>query len=465
MKKNNIHHTDIYDFKLFNTTDFNVLLHKVLKQTREILNAEAGTIYTVNGDSLDFNVFQNDSMSYEQIYVQYLDLKDLSLPLDKNNKYLAVDSYLSEKIIIVNDIYNTKEYEFLGVKEYDVKYNFETYSIITAPIIHPIENKKLGVIQLINKLKGEKKADFKEKDKDTLTIASSLISLAISQAQNDSKKLKDLNEELKVANKKLTKKVEYEIGKNEKKSAIIFHQAKLASMGEMIGNIAHQWRQPLSAISTLASALSYNIELDNFNKENSIDDLNRIVDTTKYLSDTIDDFRDFYKVDKIARDFNLAKNIHQSVSITEASLSEYKIEIVYDLDESINFHGFENELKQAILNILQNTKDAFYINKEDKKKFIFITLEKCDNSIFIKIKDNAGGIEEKSLEKIFLKDFTTKDEFNGTGIGLYMTKVIIEKSFNGKIEASNSEFEYNGIKYKGALFTISLSINKKEEND
>ncbi|WP_428023997.1 GAF domain-containing sensor histidine kinase [Arcobacter sp.] len=453
-KKNNSY--NIYDLKLFKIDDFDVLLHKILKQIREILSAEAGTIYISDDESLSFNVFQNDSISYEQIYQQYDKLKNLKLPLDKSTKYLAVESYVSKKIIIVNDIYKTKKHEFLGVKEYDKENNYKTHSIITAPIIHPLENKSLGVIQLINKVDDSNNFNFNEKDKDTLSMASSLIALSIYQTQNDLLKLKELNDELKTVNEELTKKVEYEVNKNEKKSAIIFHQSKLASLGEMIGNIAHQWRQPLSGISTLASALSFSIELGKYNKDNAIESLNKIVNTTKYLSDTIDDFRDFYKIEKSPQEFNLAKNINQSVSITNASLSDVNIEIVYDLDESLTYYGYKNELKQAILNLLQNAKDAFSLNKEDKKKFIFINLEKVNNSIFIKIKDNAGGIKKDILKKIFLKNFTTKEEHNGTGIGLYMTKVIIEKSFNGTIKAENSEFEYKNIQCKGALFTIEL---------
>ena len=455
MKKNSKHY-DIYDLKLFNVSNFNILLHKILKQTRDILNTDAGTIYTLEGDSLVFNVFQNDSMSYEQIYTQYLSLNDLILPLNQENKYLAVDSYLTEKIIIVNDIYKTKKYEFLGVKEYDKTNNYKTYSIITAPIVHPIENKKLGVIQLINKLyDNQNYGDFNEKDKDTLAMVSSFIALSISQAQDDSLKLRELNEELKIANEDLTKKIEYEISKNEKKSAIIFHQSKLASMGEMIGNIAHQWRQPLSGISTLASALSLNIEHDNFDKNEANNSLNKIVETTKYLSHTIDDFRDFYKVDKCAKEFNLSKNIHQCVVITDASLHENKIDVIFDLDDSINIYGFENELKQAILNILQNAKDALIINNIEKK-LIFIKLEKINDLVLIEIKDNAGGIKKNILKKIFEKDFTTKQDTNGTGIGLYMTKLIIEKSFKSRISVKNSEYNYKGVTYKGASFIITF---------
>ena len=194
---------NIYDLKLFNIDDFDILLHKILKQVREIICAEAGTIYTVDNDALCFNVFQNDSMTYEDIFLQYKKLKDVKLPLDLNSKYLAVDAYISEKIIIVNDVYKTKRYEFLGVKEYDKKNNYKTHSIITAPIIHPIDNKKLGVIQLINKIDSGDTFDFDEKDKDTLAMASSLIALSICQAHDDFIRLKELNDELSFTNKDL----------------------------------------------------------------------------------------------------------------------------------------------------------------------------------------------------------------------------------------------------------------------
>ena len=454
---------DTFDLKLFNVNDFDVLLHKVLKQIRDIVSAEAGTIYIADNDSLCFKVFQNDTKSYEEIYKQYKDIKDVRLPLIENEKYLAVDSYISEKISIVNDLYKSASDDFLGVKEYDKKYNYKTHSIITAPIIHPIHNKKLGVIQLINKIdKINKTFNFNEKDKDTISITSSLIAISIEKAKDDSLKLKKLNEDLIEANKELSNKINLAIKENERKSTIIFHQSKLASMGEMIGNIAHQWRQPLSAISTLASSLSYNIELDNFDKKSSIDNLNNIVETTKYLSQTIDDFRDFYRLDKESKTFNLAKNIKQCISITDASLSESNIKIILDLDESLYFNGFENELKQAILNIVQNAKDALVLNKTLNKKFIFVSLKKVDDEICIYVKDNGGGIKNSIFNDIFKKDFTTKQKVGGSGIGLYMTKFIIEKSFNSEVKVENQNFEYEKSKYKGALFTIMLKSKKSQ---
>ncbi len=455
MKKKNKNY-EICDLKLFTMDDIDVLLHKILKQVRETLNVEAGTIYTVDDDVLKFNVFQNDSMEYEQIYLQYKDLKNVKLDIQKGDKYLAVHAYKSEKIIIVNDVYNTDDYEFAGVKEYDTKYNYKTYSIMTAPIIDPMEHQKLGVLQLINKLDGTQKVAFNEQDKNTFSIALSLIALTIFQAKSDFLKLQELNEKLKVANKSLEQRVEYEVSENEKKSTIIYNQAKLASMGEMVGNIAHQWRQPLSSISTIASALSFDLEYREADKKKLIPSLNKIVDTTKYLSDTINDFRNFYKNDKSLELFNVSTNIQQCMVIIESTLLYNNIKVIFDLDETLGVEGLKNELKQVVLNIIQNAKDALVMNMPKKDRYIFITLQKVDDFIFLDIKDNAGGIDEDLLERIFEKDFTTKSDLDGTGIGLHMTKLIIEKSFNGKISAANSEYIYNNKKYKGALFTIGL---------
>ena len=250
----------IYDPSLFNVNDFDVLLHEILKQTRFILSSEAGSIYVNEGNSLSFNVFQNDAMSYENIYKQFYALKDVKLPLSEQEKYLAVQSYMTGKIVIIDDVYEAKEYNFLGVKEFDKRFGYRTKSIITAPIIHPIENKKLGVIQLLNKNENGETIAYNQKDKQMISMISSFVALSIYKAQEDIQKLKNLNEKLELANIELKRKVDKEKSESERKTAIIHHQSKLASLGEMIGNIAHQWRQPLSTISTIASGLSFNLD-------------------------------------------------------------------------------------------------------------------------------------------------------------------------------------------------------------
>ena len=447
----------IYDVNLFDVNDFDVFLHQILNQTRSILNAEAGSIYINEGDSLSFNIFQNDAMSYENIYRQFYSLKDMKLPLSEQEKYLAVQSFVNKKIIIIDDVYDAPEYDFLGVKEFDRKFEYRTHSIITAPIIHPLENKTLGVIQLLNKDENGEQVAFSEKDKKMISMIGSFVGLSIQKAQCDTEKLKYLNKKLEKANTKLQLRVEEEVKMSQKKSSIIYHQSKLVSMGEMIGNIAHQWRQPLSAISTLASGLSFNMELGNDEKEDTIKSLDKIVHTTQHLSQTIDDFRNFYKVEKSEKNFNLAKNILASLTITEASLSENYIQVDCDLDDNIFIYGFDNELKQAILNIIQNAKDALLESElSEQNRLINIQIKKVEDFIFIEIKDNAGGIDNAIITKVFDQNFTTKEKTGGTGIGLYMSKQIVEKYLDGSIEVINDTFKYKDKIYTGALFTIKI---------
>ncbi|SKB62980.1 GAF domain-containing sensor histidine kinase [Malaciobacter marinus] len=446
-----------YDLSIFTIEDLDVLLHEILKHTRELVSCEAGSIYMKEKDHLAFHVFQNDALTYENIFKQYCNIKDLKLPLNDSRKYLAVESLQLNKIIIIDNAYKTTDYELLGVKEFDEIFDYKTYSIITVPLIHPREKTKLGVIQLLNK-KSDKKIDvFTKKDKDIVSMISSFISLSIAKAQNDVQKLKRLNKQLEDANKKLESRVEKEVKENEKMSAIIFHQSKMASMGEMIGNIAHQWRQPLSSISTIASGMSLDLEMKNFEKDKGITQLKQIVDTTKYLSQTIDDFRSFYKVDRAKEHFNLADAVQKSVSLSIATMSSSYIKFVLNLDEELTAYGLRNEFTQSLLNLLTNAKDALVENVSvEEKRYIFIDIYKKNNKNILQIKDNAKGIPTKLLDKIFLQHFTTKSKIGGTGIGLFMVKEIIEKHMDATISVSNEEFTFNDKNYKGACFTITF---------
>jgi len=454
-KKDDIRH--IYDASLFNITDLDVLLHETLKQTRDLLNAEAGSIYIKDKEELGFNVFQNDTLSYEEIYKQFYTLKDFKLPISEKEKYLAVESLISKKIIIIDDVYNATEYDFLGVKEFDKKFNYKTHSIITAPLIHPITNKGLGVVQILNKMEGEKYSTFDEKDKTLLSMVCSFIALSVSKAKQDVVKLKELNDKLLDNNKNLEKRVKQEILKNEKKSAFIYNQSKMASMGEMIGNIAHQWRQPLNAISTLASGLQLNIEYGKISKEEISGGLNQIVETTAHLSQTVDDFRNFYKVNKETEVFNLAATVQKCISILDATLSCNEIKTVLNLDSSINITGLKNEFTQSIINMIVNAKDALLqTTKLTQSRYVFIDIYMHNEQICIRIWDNAGGIKEEILSKVFEQHFSTKNE-EGNGIGLFMSKQIIHEHMNGKLSARNIDFEYQNESFRGAEFMIVLN--------
>ena len=447
--KDDIRH--IYDANLFDITDLDILLHETLNQTRSILNAQAGSIYLKDNDELTINVFQNDTLSYEEIYRNFHSLKDFRLPIDKPEKYLAVESLVSQKIIVIDDVHKTGKHNFLGVTKFDEIFNYTTRSIITAPLIHPLTNESLGVVQIINKIDNEVHIAFDEKDKYLLSMVCSFIALSVSKAKQDMEKLKD-------ANKNLEKRVAAEIEKNETKSAIIYNQSKMASMGEMIGNIAHQWRQPLSTISMIAGCLESSMETDSFNKEKATSNVSQIIKNTIHLSKTIDDFRNFYQVNKTDELFNLSVSIKSCINIVDAILVDNSITMVLDLDKQIEISSLKNEFTQCIINIITNAKDALVEKNIDfRKRYIFIYVFEEQNQIFIKIKDNAGGIDDKVIDKIFNQHFTTKEE-SGSGIGLFVSKQIIVQHMNGEIYAQNKKFGYQDEVYDGVEFTIKLPL-------
>jgi two-component system, NtrC family, C4-dicarboxylate transport sensor histidine kinase DctB len=437
----------IYDINLLKISDLDVLLHEILKYTRELLNAEAGTIYIKEDEYLKFHIFQNDGLSYEDIYKYFYLVKDYKLPLFIENKYIAVDSYLTKKIIIINDIYNSTEYEFSGTKEFDEKFNYKTRSIITIPLIHPIKNEILGVVQLLNKKIDNEFIPFDKKDKEFLLMFSSFISLSISKAQTDIIKLQLLNEQLEKANKELEKKVEDEILNNHEKSITIFNQSKISSMAELMGDIAQQWKEPLNIISTLASGLKINIECDNLNKKDSILELAKIVDITQNLSMNIDDFKDFYKVESIVDNFNITDTIYKCLELADITLKRNNIELVIKLDDSINIYGLKNEFSQAILNIINNLIDGLIENISiEEKRYIFIDLFTTGEIIYLKIKNNDRR-----------KNINTHDKQLNDNKNLYMSKLIIEKYNKGNIKFENINFKHEDINYEGSGYIITLA--------
>ena len=250
--------------------------------------------------------------------------------------------------------------------------------------------------------------------------------------------------------------------KNREKDTMIAQQTKMAAMGEMIENIAHQWRQPLSTISTISSGIKLQYEYSEVQKEEAIKSMDTILTTTQYLSQTIDDFRDYFNSKKEANYFSLKDILGKVCALIEPQLYSKNIQIIKDIDE-LTIFGLENEFLQVIINILNNSKDEFE-RKEFENKFIFINTEVTEDKIIIKIKDSAGGIDENIINNIFESYFTTKQETKGTGIGLYMSKEIIEKHMKGTLSVSNEEYIYLQKNYKGATFLITLPFLKKAED-
>jgi PAS domain S-box-containing protein len=235
-------------------------------------------------------------------------------------------------------------------------------------------------------------------------------------------------------------------------------QAKLAAMGEMIGNIAHQWRQPLTVISTSASGAKIKKRMDILDDEDFEKTMGTIVEQTKYLSQTIDDFRDFinheYKEQTI---FTISETLKKAFTLISASLDENHINLIKYIEQDGKILGYQNEIIQVMINLLNNAKDALVLNQKDEsERYIFVVTKQQEHKFIIQVKDNAGGIVENDLSRIFEPYFTTKHQSVGTGIGLYMSRDIISNHHQGTIEVKNESFIYDKKEYMGAEFSITL---------
>ena len=242
----------------------------------------------------------------------------------------------------------------------------------------------------------------------------------------------------------------------QQRDELFYQQSKMAAMGEMIGNIAHQWRQPLSVISTASTGLKLQKEMDILSDENFYSTLVAINNSAQHLSTTIDDFRDFFNPsNNNINEFNITDTFSKTLNLLNAQFVAKDIKIIQNIEE-YKVSSIENELIQVLINILNNARDALLII-ENQSKFIFINAYKKDNSLIIEIKDNAGGIQEDIMDRIFEPYFTTKHKAQGTGIGLYMSKEIVEKHLDGILLVSNENYTYENVDYIGAKFTIEIS--------
>ena len=283
-----------------------------------------------------------------------------------------------------------------------------------------------------------------------------LVSQRTALLEEANEKLKEKSKMLEDLNKSLNDRVREEVETNRQNELILMQQSKMASLGEMIGNIAHQWRQPLSVISIGATGLKIQKEAGILNDEEFIETCDSINNNAQYLSNTIDDFRNFIVGDREEVKFNLNQNINSLIDFVLGKSKSHNVNIVTRLDKDIELHGFPNELLQCYINIFNNSFDAF--NDKQKEKYIFISTKIEEENITVSFKDNAGGIPEDILPKIFDPYFTTKHKSQGTGLGLSMTYNLIVKGMKGHIVAHNVNYEYKGKKYKGAEFKISLPV-------
>ena len=233
----------------------------------------------------------------------------------------------------------------------------------------------------------------------------------------------------------------------KEKEKLLHKQARLAQMGEMMSMIAHQWRQPLNAISATSTSINLKAKLGKLENDYTLEMTDNISEYAQHLSDTIDDFRNFFKPNKEKSETSYSELLESVLKIIETSIFNNGISLIKDLESQDRFVSYPNELKQVILNLFKNAEDAL-IDKNVQDAFIKVRTYKKAKKLILELSDNAGGVPEEIIDRVFNPYFSTKKKKDGTGLGLYMSKLIIEEHCNGALSVKNSK--------EGAVFKITL---------
>lgn len=298
-----------------------------------------------------------------------------------------------------------------------------------------------------------------------LSIIISFIIINHFKQLNDTleSKVDTKTKELRALNEYLEKKIKTEVENSRKKDQIMFQQAKFASLGEMLQNIAHQWRQPLCALSMIIQSFQSKFLSGKLNEE-FIE--SRVLDAqviSENMSDTLEDFRTFFHPNKSYQKFVIKETIDKAIDLTKYQLEKDGILLTLSSSKDIEVYGFKNELIHVVLNLINNSRDAL-IDKKIENKKIRIVVKTTKVNVIINVIDNARGINQDIIAKVFDPYFTTKHQSVGTGIGLYMSKQIVEKHMNGKIWCKNIKHKMgDDVLLDCTMFTIE--IPKVHKND
>ena len=422
------------------------------------LKIGAYAVYNTLGENFFKIATNSDSISEKEdweninrlsFYNENANLAFIYSSIKKDNKiYLTSSSASKEEIKEKSELHYFHYYDDAGdalVKSFESKkIVYENYtdkwgSFRAVHIPITLENKQLIVISAEISLE-----DYNEILNDIKykylceTLLYILLTIPIMLAVYFSNKEKNLQ----------TIKREQELMKSE----------KLISLGEMISNIAHQWRQPLSVITTGATGMKMQKECGILNDEVFYKTCETINDNAQYLSKTIDSFRDFIKGERNKVEFNLYDTLNNFLTLVNSSIMINNINIVLNIQENIKIMNYPNELTQCLYTIFNNSKDALE-EKKIENKYIFISSSIVKNNVIIEMKDNAHGIEKSILPHIFEPYFTTKYKSTGKGLSLNITYNLISKVMNGSIEASNVTFTHNQNTYTGTEFIIMLPLS------
>jgi len=274
----------------------------------------------------------------------------------------------------------------------------------------------------------------------------------ISQQKELEQRLIEQQNYINELNTDLTQRVQEEVQENRNKDRIMYQQARLATMGEMIGNIAHQWRQPLNIIALIIQEFYISGQLGTLSQEKLEKEYARGNSVLQYMSNTIDDFRTFFQHSGEGENFCINASINSVMSLVSKGLEHNNIDIDLNVEEDISVFGHKNEFTQVLINIINNARDAVSAHTENGAITIKAYTDK--EQIFLEIQDNGGGIKDDDINQIFEPYFTTKHQTQGTGLGLYMSHQIIVNNMNGTIYAKN--------RGEGTCFYISLPKSEKQ---
>ncbi len=280
-------------------------------------------------------------------------------------------------------------------------------------------------------------------------IAASMLGKKVSELEEALALRKQAEDELLALNAELKERVAIEVEQNRVKDGIMMHQARLAAMGEMLSNIAHQWRQPLNNIGLHIQNLEIDFENGILTPVSCHDSVEKCINLLTYLSSTINNFCSFYRPDHGKKTFDLYRAVSETISLVREELEFHGITIRLDKKFELTVNGFEREFSRVLLNIIQNSKEAI-ISRQPPDSFVEIVCSQNGKSAQVTITDNGGGIPPEILYKIFDPYFTTKFKSQGVGMGLYISKLIIEKHMGGRIFARNN--------LSGAELTIEIPL-------
>ena len=412
-----------------------------IKEIAKNYNVNAN--FLIKKEVVDEKVFKEEQDNYiqsplKEYYYQRAIYEKLNL--EKYNR--KIENTLESKILS-----NMKEKKSFSVS---VREFHEVATFI--PLINPITKENVAFLKINKKdMKVEEIQDDFMYYLVLLTLLILVILIYLFSQYNYQTSLeetvKSKTKSLNKLNKNLEKTIEKEVSKNREKDELMIAQSRHAAMGEMISLIAHQWRQPLTSISMDANNILADIELEILDTEELKDTSKMIIEKTQYLSKTVEDFRNFFKPEKKSETVFMKDLIENTMNITTSLLKNHNINISVNCNSSKPINTYSRELLQVFVNIIKNAEEALD-ESEIKNKEIRIFCKEDNDFIEVEFFNNGNKIPNEIIEKIFEPYFTTKDSKTGTGLGLYMCKIIIEKHLNGKLYFENKE---NGVSFKVKL--------------